>query len=145
MQKHASTDQLTSPRAQMTVREVQSLSKLRPKQQKFLLAYATSGNATQAALQAGYSPTTARQQGSRILANKLTQEAMLAYGMLGLYVIADLAEHSKSGMIRYRAAAKLLDVCIPKNILEQPLEPKRMIIEHRDYVAEQKVKQTQVA
>lgn len=44
-------------------------SKLTPKQQAFIAVYIQSWNATHAAIQAGYSPKTARQQASRLLSN----------------------------------------------------------------------------
>lgn len=43
--------------------------KLTPKQKAFCLAYVENYNATAAAKAAGYSPKTARQQGSRMLSN----------------------------------------------------------------------------
>ena len=39
------------------------------KQERFCLAYAECGSATQAAIESGYSPRTARKQGSRLLTN----------------------------------------------------------------------------
>lgn len=42
---------------------------LTPRQRLFANAYANNPNATQAALTAGYSPATAKQQGSRLLTN----------------------------------------------------------------------------
>ncbi len=39
------------------------------RREKFCLAYAASGNGTQAAIEAGYSPRTARSQGQRLLTN----------------------------------------------------------------------------
>ena len=39
------------------------------RQERFCLEYAASGNATQAAIAAGYSPKTARSQGQRLLTN----------------------------------------------------------------------------
>lgn len=39
------------------------------RQERFCLEYAASGNATQAATAAGYSPKTARSQGQRLLTN----------------------------------------------------------------------------
>lgn len=46
-----------------------SKSKLNPKQQAFIAAYLQSWNATHAAIQAGYSEKTARQQASRLLSH----------------------------------------------------------------------------
>lgn len=42
---------------------------LSPKQQRFVSEYLKDQNATQAAIRAGYSPGTAKQQGSRLLTN----------------------------------------------------------------------------
>ena len=42
---------------------------LTPKQQRFVAEYLIDLNATQAAIRAGYSPRTAKQQGSRLLTN----------------------------------------------------------------------------
>ena len=42
---------------------------LNDRQRRFCVAYAQSGNATQAAIEAGYSAKTARQQGQRLLTN----------------------------------------------------------------------------
>jgi len=42
---------------------------LSPKQQRFVAEYLKDQNATQAAIRAGYSPGTAKQQGSRLLTN----------------------------------------------------------------------------
>lgn len=39
------------------------------RKERFCLEYAASGNATQAAISAGYSPKTARSQGQRLLTN----------------------------------------------------------------------------
>jgi phage terminase small subunit len=46
-----------------------SKAKLNPKQQAFIAAYLQSWNATHAAIEAGYSAKTARQQASRLLSN----------------------------------------------------------------------------
>lgn len=48
---------------------VESSSVLNEKQARFAEEYAVDLNATQAAIRAGYSPETARQQGSRLLTN----------------------------------------------------------------------------
>lgn len=44
------------------------------RRERFCLEYAASGNATQAATAAGYSPRTARSQGQRLLTNADIQE-----------------------------------------------------------------------
>lgn len=45
------------------------MSKLSPKQARFVAEYLKDQNATQAAIRAGYSKGTAKQQGSRLLTN----------------------------------------------------------------------------
>lgn len=50
--------------------------KLTDKQKKFVTEYAKSGNGTQSAIKAGYSPKTANEQASRLLANVNIQEAL---------------------------------------------------------------------
>lgn len=45
------------------------MAKLTAKQQRFVEEYLVDLNATQAAIRAGYSPNTANEQGSRLLAN----------------------------------------------------------------------------
>ena len=58
------------------------MTKLTPKQQRFVDEYLVDLNATQAAIRAGYSAKTANEQGNRLLANvsvqKAIQEAMSA-------------------------------------------------------------------
>lgn len=51
---------------------------LSPRQQRFVEEYLIDLNATQAAIRAGYSPRTANQQGSRLLANVKVQAAIAA-------------------------------------------------------------------
>ena len=50
--------------------------KLTDKQKKFVEEYLIDLNATQSAIRAGYSPKTANEQGSRLLANVSIQEAI---------------------------------------------------------------------
>lgn len=49
---------------------------MKPKQRAFCLHYSQSFNATEAAIMAGYSPKTARQQGSRLLTNVDVQKEL---------------------------------------------------------------------
>ena len=46
------------------------MSKLNPRQEKFVAEYLKTLNMTQSAIKAGYSPHTASEQGSRLLKNK---------------------------------------------------------------------------
>lgn len=49
------------------------MSKLSPKREAFCLQFQTDANATQAAIRAGYSRRTAKQQGGRLLTNVAVQ------------------------------------------------------------------------
>ncbi len=51
---------------------------LTPKQELFVREYLVDLNATQAAIRAGYSADTARQQGSRLLTDVDVQDAVAA-------------------------------------------------------------------
>ncbi|MBS4799358.1 MAG: terminase small subunit [Stenotrophomonas maltophilia] len=61
---------------------------LTPKQQRFVLEYLKDQNGTQAAIRAGYSESTARQQGSRLL----TDARVLAAVRAGQKKVAKKAE-----------------------------------------------------
>ncbi|MGY5941553.1 terminase small subunit [Stenotrophomonas forensis] len=63
-------------------------SALSPKQQRFVLEYLMDQNGTQAAIRAGYSESTARQQGSRLL----TDPRVLAAVRAGQQKVAKKAE-----------------------------------------------------
>jgi len=77
--------------------------KFSSKQQVFINAYLSNGfNATQAAIEAGYSAATARQQGSRLLTNvDIKQEIntrLTDYAMPANEVLARLADHARGDM-----------------------------------------------
>ena len=55
---------------------MQNNSNLTPRQQRFADAYVLTGNASEAAREAGYSERTARQQGSRLLSNVAVSAAI---------------------------------------------------------------------
>lgn len=52
------------------------MTELTPKQARFVQEYLVDLNATQAAIRAGYSPKTAKQQGARLLTNADVQKAV---------------------------------------------------------------------
>lgn len=54
------------------------MQKLTPKQEAFVREYLVDLNATQAAIRAGYSPKTAREQASRLLSNVNVMDAISA-------------------------------------------------------------------
>jgi len=63
------------------------MSRITPKQQRFVTEYLTDLNATQAAIRAGYSPKTAQQQGSRLLTNAVVKQAIAAQHSRQLKVV----------------------------------------------------------
>jgi phage terminase small subunit len=83
-----------------TATKPKEAKKLTPKQQQFCIEYIIDFNATQAAIRAGYSKKTAKQQGSLLLTNidiqakvtELTQERQARAKKSGDDVIAEL-EH----------------------------------------------------
>ena len=84
-------------------------------QEKFVDHFCLTGNATQAAIEAGYSQKTAKQQGHR-LKNQLGQaieekikKLLLAKIPLGINWILELAESSQSDSVRLGAVKDLLD------------------------------------
>jgi phage terminase small subunit len=77
--------------------------KLTAKQREFVNAYIENGfNATQAAISAGYSQSTAYSQGSRLLKNVEIKQAIDAlftdHGMGAREVIARLTEHARADL-----------------------------------------------
>jgi hypothetical protein len=94
-----------------------------PKEQQFVQAFIRLGgrNATEAALQAGYSPTgnraSARELGSRLLRRprvmqaikEATERNLRAGVVIGASVLEDLAKGATSESVRLQAALALLD------------------------------------
>ena len=56
--------------------EASATKALNPKQERFVAEYLVDLNATQAAIRAGYSPKTAKEQGARLLTNVHIQKAV---------------------------------------------------------------------
>ena len=84
-------------------------------QEKFVDHFCLTGNATQAAIEAGYSKKTAKQQGHR-LKNQLGQEIEERIKKLlqskipvGINWLLELAEASQSDSVRLGAIKDLLD------------------------------------
>ena len=94
--------------------------KMSPKQEKFCLEYARSGNATEAAKLAGYSGKTAYSVGGRLLKNVEIQTRLQELaGELKQAKIADVAEcqiilteiardKNQKGIVRVKAIENLL-------------------------------------
>ena len=84
-------------------------------QEKFVEHFCLTGNATESAIEAGYSQKTAKQQGHR-LKNQLGQaieekikKLLLAKIPLGINWLLELAESSQSDSVRLGAVKDLLD------------------------------------
>ena len=85
------------------------------KQEKFIELYCKSGNATQAALDAGYSEKTARQQGHQL--KKTFRSRIDTYVVdnmsdvipENLSIVQELARSSPSDSVKLSAANSLLD------------------------------------
>ena len=91
-------------------------SRLTSKQQAFIAAYLQSWNATHAAIQAGYSTKTARQQASRLLSNvnvaeeieqKLAQLKMS--GNEALARLSDIARGDLSDFVEVHGGVPVID------------------------------------
>lgn len=85
-----------------------------PKQKKFCLEYANTGNATQSAISAGYAEKTARSQGQRLL----TQPSVQDY-------LKQLAEEYASAKI---ATAKEMQEVLT-SIIRQELDEEVIVVE----------------
>lgn len=85
------------------------MSDLTPKQRRFVSEYRKDLNATQAAIRAGYSKKTARQQGERLLSNvdiatlvaKKTQEQLDKADLTAEKVISEVAKLAFANMLDY--------------------------------------------
>ena len=86
-----------------------------PQQQKFIVYFALTGNASQSAVDAGYSEKTSRQKGhelknlyrSEIV--KATQKLLTDQVPAGLRWLSELAESAESESVRLGAIRDLLD------------------------------------
>lgn len=85
------------------------------KQEKFISLYCKSGNATQAALDAGYAKKSARQQGYQLKRTFRSQidkhiaDNMSDIVLENLAIVQDLARNSNSDSVRLSASNSLLD------------------------------------
>ncbi len=84
-------------------------------QEKFVEYYCLTGNATQAAIEAGYSEKNARQQGYRLkesLEDEIriqTQKVLQGHVPLSIKYLSELAESSDSDSVRLGAIKDILD------------------------------------
>lgn len=79
------------------------------KREKFVEEYVKDGNATQAAIRAGYSPKSARVTGHRLLTNDALQQRLKEAGQQGLETLMEIAESGKSETARVQAGIVLMD------------------------------------
>jgi phage terminase small subunit len=82
---------------------------LNKRQDAFVTAYAKDGNATQAAIRAGYSQRSARVTGHRLLTNAALQQRLKEAGQQGLEALIDVATRGKSESARVQAGTVLMD------------------------------------
>ncbi len=87
---------------------------LTTRQDNFIFYYAKSGNATQAAIRAGYSPRTARQQGSRLLTKAYIHQRLNAAGQTGLNALEDICLNGKNERAQVQAAKTLVELAYGK-------------------------------
>ena len=84
-------------------------------QDKFIEHYTLTGNATKAAIEAGYSEKTAKDKGSQLKAQfnneirEATQRLLQDKIPAGLHWLAELAEKAESESVRLGAVRDLLD------------------------------------
>ena len=80
---------------------------LTPRQQRFVAEYAIDLNATQAAIRAGYSPTSAKVTASRMLTNANVRSAVDATQQKVAEALGDSAEDVlRDALDTYRAASQ---------------------------------------
>jgi phage terminase small subunit len=79
------------------------------RREKFVAEYVKDGNATKAAVRAGYSTKSARVTGHRLLTNAALQQRLQEAGQQGLETLMEIAESGKSETARVQAATVLMD------------------------------------
>jgi hypothetical protein len=82
---------------------------LTKRQDAFATEYVKDGNATQAAIRAGYSKRTAKQQGSRLLTNVDLQQRLEEGAQIGHNALIDEVIGGKSESAKVQAATALMD------------------------------------
>ena len=85
-------------------------STLKPKQQRFVQEYLISGNATQAAIQAGYDPCSAYNQGYRLTNNDEVRRCIFMLMDRSVYVLVDTMNNAKIHRQRLKAATIALNL-----------------------------------
>ena len=79
------------------------------RQEAFVKEYAKNGNATRAAVRAGYSPRSARVTGHRLLTNASLRQRLYQEGELSIETLLEIASKGKNEIARVRAAEVLLE------------------------------------
>ena len=93
---------------------------LSPRQREFVNQFLVDMSATQAAVRAGYSPKTAKQQGSRLLSN-VDVQAVLAIRKAALAERAEITVVDVLKMLEHEAKAGDLDIPNAARIKAQEL------------------------
>ena len=94
--------------------------RLTPRQREFVNQFLLDMSATQAALRAGYSPKTAKQQGSRLLSN-VDVQSVLAVRKAALAERAEITVVDVLKMLEHEAKAGDLDIPNAARIKAQEL------------------------
>ncbi len=79
------------------------------RREKFVSEYVKDGNATKAAIRAGYSAKSARVTGHRLLTNDALRQRLEEVGQQGLETLMEIAVSGNSETARVQAATVLMD------------------------------------
>ena len=87
------------------------------RQNTFVTEYAKDGNATQAALRAGYAPSSAHQRGYELVRNSEVQQRLDELGVVGMNTLEDVAINGRNEIARVGAAKTMVELAYgkPKN------------------------------
>lgn len=95
-------------------------TKLTKRQDNFFLEYRRDHNASAAAIRAGYSTKGAKVTGHRLLTNPNLQQRREALGLLGLDVLAEIAQDGTNEIARVAASKTLLEYAVGKPASSKP-------------------------
>ncbi|MEI7486293.1 MAG: terminase small subunit [Chryseobacterium sp.] len=84
------------------------------RQDLFIQEYSKTGNATQSAIRAGYSPNGARVTGHRLVTNTNIQQRIKELGYTGLDTLNEIALHGKNEIARVSASKILIEMAFGK-------------------------------
>jgi phage terminase small subunit len=99
-------------------------SHLTKRQDNFIFEYTKDGNATQAAIRAGYSAQGAKVTGYRLLTNTNLEQRLKLAGQLGIDALIDIATNGTNELAQVAAARTLVELTYgkPRHTTGQPPE-----------------------